>query len=289
MQNRKQIEKDINLISSFKGLAQAYEEISVSRMQKIRGRVLSARDFLNDLSAVFEDVKGSYKSEIERIFKRDKGGITSFRNANKNGKTIAVFLSSNNKLYGDIGKKVYRLFIEDMKKVDADVYVIGRVGRELYENSEFKKEYRYMDFPDTKEGAESFSEVLKKLEEYENVNVYHGQFVNVITQNPTTTNVSGTKQIQNAQEGRANVKFFFEPSLEEVLTIFENEIFSSLFRQTLHESELSHVTSRIQQMEFALENIESFQKDLNKKRRLAIKRNESARRLQRFAGVSLWR
>lgn len=289
MQNRKQIEKDINLISSFKGLAQAYEEISVTRMQRIRSRVLSARDFLRELSSVFEDVKGSYSMEIERFLKRDEKGIVSFKGSKKNGKTIAVLLSSNNKLYGDIGKKVYRLFVEDIKKRDADVYVIGKVGKELFENSEHKKEFKYMDFPDTKEGALKFGDVLKTLEEYENVNVYHGQFVNVITQNPTVTNVSGTSQLQNAQAGKRNIKFFFEPSLEEVLIVFESEIFSSLFRQTLHESELSHVTSRIQQMEFALSNIESYQKELNKKRRLAIKRNESAKRLQRFAGVSLWK
>lgn len=288
MQNRKQLDKDINLIGSFKGLAQAYEEISVTRMQRIRGKVLSSREFLNELSAVFEDVKGNYRSEIERLIRHDKG-VMSYSNMKKNGKTIDVFLSSNNKLYGDIGKKVYRLFIEDIKKSDADIYVIGKVGRELYENSGLKKEYRYIDFPDTKEIAQQFEEVLKILEQYENVNVYHGQFVNVITQIPITTNVSGTKKLQETTEGKREVKFFFEPSLKDVLTIFENEIFSSLFRQTLHESELSHVTSRIQQMEFALENIESFQKDLEKKRKLVIKRHEAAKRLQRFAGISLWR
>lgn len=288
MQNRKQLDKDINLIGSFKGLAQAYEEISVTRMQRIRGKVLSSREFLSELSSVFEDVKGNYRNEIEKLIRHDKG-IMSFTNMNKNGKTIAVFLSSNNKLYGDIGKKVYRLFIDDMGKTDADIYVIGKVGRELYENSELKKEYRYIDFPDTKEVAQKFEEVLKVLEQYENVNVYHGQFVNVITQNPITTNVSGTKKLQDVTEGKRDVKFFFEPSLQDVLTIFENEIFSSLFRQTLHESELSHVTSRIQQMEFALENINSFQKALEKKRRLVVKRHEAAKRLQRFAGVSLWK
>lgn len=290
MQNRKQIEKDINLIGSFKGLATAYEEISVSKMQRIRGKVLSARTFLDDLSIVFADVKGSYKNEIEKLIHNSKKGIFSFSNLNKNGKTIAVMLSANDKLYGDIGRKVYGFFIEDVKKSDPDIYIIGKVGREFYDSSDNKKEYKYIDFPDSNEARENFSEVLQVLEGYQNVNVYYGQFVNVITQNPVVANVSGTKELQNDIAGQhKQVKFFFEPSLEEVLAIFETQIFSSLFRQALHESELSHVTSRIQQMEYALENIESSQKNLNKKKRLVIKRQEGAKRLQRFSGISLWR
>lgn len=290
MQNRKQIEKDINLIGSFKGLAQAYEEISVTKMQRVRGKVLSARSFLDDLSEVFADVKGSYKDEIEKLIKHDGKHFFSFSTVNKNGKTIAVLLSSNNKLYGDIGRKVYRYFIEDIAKTDPDIYIIGKVGREFYENSENKKAYRYIDFPEEGNAPEQFSEVLKYLEKYQTVRVYYGQFVNVITQNPVSENVSGTSELE-AIEGstRRLVKFFFEPSLESVLSIFETQIFSSLFRQTLHESELSHVTSRIAQMEYALENIETSQKKLNKKKRLVIKRQESAKRLQRLSGISLWR
>lgn len=290
MQNRKQLEKDINLIGTFKGLAQAYEEISVNKMQKIRGKVLSAREFLTDLSSVFADVKGSYRSEIEKMINKNKKGVFSYSNINKNGKTISVFLSSNNKLYGDIGKKVYRLFINDMQKSNSDIYIIGKVGRELYDQSDNKRAYKYMDFPDNKEAAEKFGEVLNTLEQYQTVNVYHGQFVNVITQNPVTTNVTGTEALEKVDNRqKRQVKFYFEPSLQEVLSIFENEIFGSLFRQTLHESELSHVTSRIQQMEYALENIDSYQKDLTKRKKLVIKRQDSAKRLQKFAGVSLWR
>lgn len=290
MQNRKQIEKDINLIGSFKGLAQAYEEISVTKMQRVRGKVLSTRAFLNDLSNVFADVKNSYASEIEQLITHHKKGVFSFNTNKKNGQTIAVLVSSNNKLYGDIGKKVFRYFMENVRNSNPDIYIIGRVGREYYEASDNKKEYKYSDFPEDNSSKESLSEVVKILEQYETVNVYYGQFVNVIRQNPVVANVTGTKTLEEVKGNpKKVVKFFFEPSLEYVLTIFENQIFGSLFRQTLHESELSHVTSRIQQMETALENIENSQKKLNKRRRLLIKRQDAAKRLQRLSGISLWK
>ncbi len=288
MQNRKQLEKDINLIGSFKGLAQAYEEISVTKMQRARGKVLAAREFLDSLSAVFADVKSSYSDEIQQIT-RNKKGIFSFSTGNKNGRTISVLISSNTKLYGDIGKKVFRYFIEEVKSLNSDIYIIGKVGREFYDSTSEKKEYQYIDFPDSEDGKKHLDEVLKILEQYENVQVYYGQFVNVITQNPVKANVSGTSKLEEVAVNQRHVKFFFEPSIESVLTIFENQIFGSLFRQTLHESELSHVTSRIQQMEMALENIEVNQRKLNKKKKLVIKRVESAKRLQRLAGISLWK
>ncbi len=288
MQNRKQLEKDINLIGSFKGLATAYEEISVTKMQRARGKVLAARAFLDDLAKVFADVKSSYSDEISQINK-NKRGIFSFSTGNKNGKTISVLLSSNTKLYGDIGKKVFRLFMDEVAKASSDIYIIGKVGKEYYDSTDEKKAYQYIDFPETEDSKKHLDQVLAMLEQYENVQVYYGQFVNVITQNPVKSNVSGTKTLEEVVANQKHVKFFFEPSIESVLTIFEKQIFGSLFRQTLHESELSHVTSRIQQMEMALENIEVSQKKLNKKKRLVIKRQETAKRLQRLAGISLWK
>jgi ATP synthase F1 gamma subunit len=288
MQNKKQLEKDINLIGSFKGLAQAYEEISVTKMQRARGKVLATRAFLDDLAQVFADVKSSYSDEISQLGEKKKG-IFSFSTGNKNGKTIAVLISSNNKLYGDIGKKVFRFFMEDVRQNKADIYIIGKVGRELYDQVTYKKAYQYIDFPEGEESKKILEGVLKVMEQYQTVLVYYGQFVNVITQNPVKANVSGTKKLEEVEENKKHVKFFFEPSVESVLTVFENQIFGSLFRQTLHESELSHVTSRIQQMEYALQNIEISQKKLTKTKKLVMKRQESAKRLQRLSGASLWK
>lgn len=289
MQNRKQLDRDIKLINTFKGLAQAYEEISVTKMQRARGKVLSAREFLEELSKVFDDVKASYGTQIEELLKHRKG-IFSFATLNKNGKSVSVLISSNNKLYGDIGRKVFTVFLEKVRNEKSDIYIIGKVGKEFYEASGEAKKFGYMDFPENEIQHKELGELLKNLGAYETVHVYYGQFVNVITQNAVVSNVSGTNELKKSGiKKEREVKFFFEPSLESVLAIFENQIFGSLFRQTLHESELSHVTSRIRQMEYALENIEVFQKKLNKNRKLVMKRQESAKRLQRLAGISLWR
>lgn len=287
MQNRKQLEKDIALIGSFKGLAQAYEEISVTRMQKARGKVLSAREFLEELLKVFDDVRSSYSAQIEVLTMR-KRGVIHLSTSVKNGKSVAILISSNSKLYGDIGKKVFRTFIADIKASNADIYIIGRVGKEMFDVSGVEKEYQYSEYPDVDSKGVSIDQLIGVFNKYENVKVYYGKFINVIRQDSVISNVTGRVSAGSKSYGR-QVRFFFEPSLEEVLTFFENQIFGSLFRQTLHESELSHVASRITQMEYALENIETMQKKLEKKRKLVIKRADSAKRLQRLSGMRLWR
>lgn len=289
MKNKKQLEKDLVLTNSLRGLAQAYEEISVTKMQRVRGRVLSSREFLEELSKVFSDVKSSYKSEIMRLIAHRKKGSVSFSTLEKNGKSIAILLSSNNKLYGDIGKKVFRLFLDTVKEQDSDIYIIGKVGREYYEATEGKRPYQYVEFPDNENAEKSIDTVIKLLEQYETVNIFYGQFVNVLSQNAIFANLSGNQGLEDEEKAKKEVKFSFEPSLEATLSLFENQIFNSLFKQTLHESELSHVASRLKQMENALVNIETYQHKITQQRRILIKRKESSKRLQRLSGISLWR
>lgn len=289
MQNKK-LEKDQKLVQSLKGLAQAYEEISVTKMQRVRGKVLSSRDYLNHLSEVFANVKANYRAEIQKyVNKKQRHGSFSFSPLGGNGKTLSVLLSSNSKLYGDIGRKVFGIFAKDVQENNSDIYIVGKVGKELFEFNKIRKEYRYIDFPETKEEEVNLGSFFQELENYETVNVYHGQFMNVLSQEALVSNVTGTSGMTSDKEGNSNVKFYFEPSLEAVLEIFENQIFVSLFKQTLHESELSHVASRIRQMENALENIGEYEKKLSRIQRKLHKRVEDAKQIQRISGMRLWK
>lgn len=289
MQNKK-IDKDVKLVKSLKGLAEAYEEISVTKMQRVRGKVLSSRDYLTELSRVFTNVKANYKAEIARFMnKKHNKGVLSFSPLGGNGKYMAILLSSNSKLYGDIGRKVFDLFIANIERDNPDIYIVGKVGRELFDASGIRKKYRYIDFPETKEEEAELAPFFKILDQYENVNVFHGQFMNVLNQQALVSNVTGTQGLTSGEPGNENVRFFFEPSIEKVLELFENQIFASLFKQTLHESELSHVASRIRQMETALQNIGDYEKKLERLKKRAHKRMEGAKQIQRLSGMRLWR
>ena len=111
MQNRKSLIDEIELVNNLKMLTQAYEEISVIKMQRVRDSVLKNRDFITGISYVYYDVKTSYRRQIEELMKQKKSAnISSFSTIKKNGKSVSVLLSANNKLYGDIILKVFYLF-----------------------------------------------------------------------------------------------------------------------------------------------------------------------------------
>lgn len=290
MQGRKQLDNTIELTQNLKSLAQAYEQISVTKMQRARGKVFAARDYLNELSEIFADVRMSYRDEIEGLIKskkRGKHGEISYSTLQKNGRSISVLLSSNSKLYGDIGRKVFTFFLNSLQKDKTDIFIIGRVGREMYDDMGPSIEYKFVEFPEGDTADESLTEILRVLGQYQTVTIYYGQFVNFLSQVPVESDVSGTQREKQGQTVKK--KFFFEPTLQEILSMFENQIFASLFKQTLHESELSHVGARIRQMESALTNINQIEGKLNRNRRTLLKREEARKQLERLTGRSLWR
>ena len=287
MQNHKQIENTIKLTTALKGLAQAYEEISVTKMQRVRGNVLSYRDYLDELSKVYSKVKQNYNQDITKLIKNKHGGAVTF-GTGKNGKAVEILLSSNSKLHGDIGRKVFRYFLDHVNKAECDIYIIGKVGKDMYDSSGSKKKYDYTPFPETQQAQNGLMTFYELLERYDSVTVYYGQFINVLIQNPNISKLSGTTNLEN-NEKVEKVHFYFEPSLQSVLQFFENQIFTSLFRQTLHESQLAHDASRINQMESALQNIQDSQYKLTREKRRIKKRVENSKQIQRLLGRRLWR
>jgi F0F1-type ATP synthase gamma subunit len=259
MQNKSKTTADLEMIGTLKMLAEAYEEVSVLKMQKVRGSVLTTRDFLDGLSNVFVDVKKNYGHKIQRLTK-NKAGVTTFNTRTHNGKTLTVFLSANSKFYGDIIRRVFDLFIKDVQSKNTDILIVGKMGKELMEGSKFKKNYFYFEMTDGDVTVDDLTPIIDTLVQYETVDVYYGRFSNMVNQLPSVTNVSGQTILDTQASTDAEVvQYAFEPSLEQILTFFENQVFVSLFKQTINEGELARLASRIRAMEEALGNIEKLE------------------------------
>src|SRR3989344_1060335 len=285
MQNKLKIESEIDLVTTLKMLAQAYEEISVLKMQRVRSSVLLTRDFLDRLSLVFSDVKSSYAHMRSKHAKKNKN-ISSFSTGNKNGKTVSIFISANAKFYGDIVQKVFYLFINNIKIDQSDIVIMGRSGKEFYDHSGLKKPYQYYDLPEGVLSLEDIKPIVNLIINYEHVNVYYGRFANVINQIPTRSDVTGAVSMDaQLSEKKQTVQFFFEPSLDQVMSFFENQVFISLFEQTVHESELSRVASRIRAMEEALGNIEKTEGKLASEQRRIKKHDANKKALDNLNGI----
>lgn len=289
MQRYRQIKDEIGLLSSLRILCTSYEEISVMNMQRIREMVLATRVFYIKLAKVYYHVKTSYKNELEKDKKKNKKKIEEM--AKKNGKTVAVFISANAKLHGVIIDNVFKSFEQYIKSNEADVIIIGKLGRDLYERlipAAQKKQYLYFEIPDMQIALEDLRTIVYHLLEYEKITVFYGQYNSMLDQVAQMTNITGDAILEKNIQTGSNEAFLFEPNLEEIADYFEKQIFSALFKQTVHESQLARFASRITAMEFALERIDGKQNNLYNERRRITRLGENKTQQERMSGISLW-
>ncbi len=282
--------EDLEAAGSMRFLAQAYEQISVVKMQQIRRSVLKTRDFLDRLADVFVDVKGSYKNKILELVKKKKGAaqITSFSTLAKNNKTAVVLISANTRLYGNIVYQVFAEFNKFLKENrEAEAVVVGKIGKELLD-LQGRQEYSYFEVPDNEVTFAALEPLIAKILNYARVVVFYGQFVNVLNQTAQSREITGEQPFEGQIEQDRKLHFLFEPSLENILNFFETQIFTSDFKQTINETQLARYASRINAMEEALVNIDSRIKSIRYLKLRAVKDAQNKKQQQTMAGISLW-
>lgn len=286
MKNKQSLSSEVELLSTLRLLAESYEEISVLKMQRVRGSVLTTRDFLDGLSSVFVDVKKNYQHQIRQLIEKKKiDPRVSFTTKQTNGKTLSVFLSANSKFYGDIISRVFELFKNEIASNNSDIVIIGRTGKEMMDALEHKYRYTYFELPDTDISIEDLRPIIDTLVQYEKVDVYYGRFSNMINQLAAMTNVSGQQildagaDLEEIHEDEKLSMYAFEPDIKEILSFFENQVFVSLFKQTVNEAELARLASRVRAMEEALGNIDRLGPSLRREERV-LKKSDTNRKQQ---------
>lgn len=252
--DKKTLNNEVNYLETLQKLTSAYAEISSSRMKKVRGTVLSARDFLESLNEIFQEVRKSYRKEVAKLSKKKGNDNITF--LSHNGKTVAVFLSANTGLYGELMQKTFNKFMHEVEDNQSEATIIGRLGLSLYLGRKPNAAYTYFDYPDYGADKQKLSEIVRHLVQYEAIHLYFGKFHNVISQEPEFSDISAESTIGDEdQAGVEEVKYIFEPTLEEILIFFETEMFSSVFEQALIESQLAKFASRMLAMDRASQNI----------------------------------
>ncbi|MEK7070841.1 MAG: F0F1 ATP synthase subunit gamma, partial [Patescibacteria group bacterium] len=271
-------------------IMQAYEQISVMKMQKIRNTILDSRDFLDRLAEVYRRVKYAQKQTVEELRqKRDKKELKKYAVFEKNPKPLYVLISANTKLFGDIIPEIFELFQTELRKQDSDILIIGRVGKRMYEESNLaKKPYLYFEISDFDLKMEDVIPILYHLVKYDKVRVFYSRFENIITQKAHVSNLASDEFINTEEQNKEAIKFLFEPTLDRVLGFFEAQVFNALFSQTVHELYLARLASRLKAMERGLGQIEIMEKRLYLEKRKAKRSLENKKQTEKFAGIALW-
>lgn len=288
MITKKELTRETEFLTTLRTILETYEEIAATRMARIRSSVLNSRDFLLEINAIFQQVKTSYKAEVDLLMKshkiKDPSKLTFIK---RNGKTLYVLVSANTGLYGDIIRKTYDVFIQSVKKEPGDVAILGKIGMEFFNNENIKVPVTYFGFPDNKMDNVIVQKIVEHIIQYEKVLVFYEQFNNVISQSPIVTNISGDPLPW--EKGGPQARYFFEPSLSKIMEFFEKEIFASIFQQTIFESELAKFASRMVSLDFASENTKHKLKQTILAKNRIKHQEENKRQLEKFATMRLWK
>lgn len=256
-----------------RGFAEVYEEVAAARMGKVRKSVVLARDFLEGLMEIFYQVRFN---------------ALTMTTLNKNGRTVAVFVSANSGLYGDIVEKIFTDFSKYVRENKVDVVVIGKFGLRMMQERLPEVLFNYFDFPDDNVDLENLGMVMRYLLQFEKIQVFYGKFVNIMTQVSSIANVSGDPPSLPTGVPARQVLYLFEPSLREVLGVFESEILASIFEQTVHESLLAKFASRMQSLDQAVEGIDKKMLTMKFDLRNLKHKVDNKKQLTRISGMSLW-
>lgn len=287
MVTKGEITEEFNRISTFKDILETYEEIAATRMQNIRSSVFASRLFIEELNYIFQQVKSSYRDEVLRVMKqRNIKNPKELTFIERNGKTLYVLLSSNTGLYGDVVKQTFNLFLDLIKKENADAAIIGKVGHELFENSGVRKPYAKFELSDSSVDNASLKKIVDYIVTYEKVFIVYGRFESIMSQKPIVTGISGDTLPQ--EQTKTQVKYFFEPSLDKIMKFFEVQIFASLFEQTVFESRLAKFASRMTSLELRVENIKDILKDVTLEKEKVRHRIINKKQLETFSSMALW-
>lgn len=259
MKNTKELKKDLNNVSSLRDLVSSLEELSAMRYRKTKKSVLDTRGFLDEISILYKQVKNNYFA-----LQRAQGQLPVLKYRTPTKKVCYVFLSANGGLFGDVISRSFSNLKNYIKRLPPDeLLVVGSVGARLVEFSDIKNQvpYKYFPLSDASGDKENLDIILRYALDFEKIVVFYTKYIEILNQTPSADSVTGDIIFEESileTSNQANLPeedFLYEPDIEKILAIFENQMISSLFEQKVLESGLSKFTSRMVSLDSASEKI----------------------------------
>ncbi len=287
MQQKSIIDSEIDFLANLRQLARVYETISTIKMQQIRESIIQSRSFVASLMDIFQSLQYAdpeEKAQLEKELLEQRG---------KDLKPLAtVIITANAKFHGDILRKTFEYFISQYDK-KGDLFVIGKIGRELVQDYKADIIFKEFDISDINFTIQDLKPILFHLLQYKKIHVYYAVFKNLVEQVPTDTDIAdilklSPEELQKETDVENHPEFLFEPSGQEIAGFIHNSVIAMLLLQTVSETNLARLASRLNAMDALLQRIDADVKNLESRRRRAERHIENSKQSERLAGISLW-
>ena len=277
-------------LNSLERFVQAYQEVTVYQMQRVRDVVLHNRIFMNGLLDIFVDIKQAVEKQEFGQLRANKATHVSFLTLVKNGRSAAVFLSLDSRFAGNSTRNLFQLYAKYVRaNADIDLIIVGELGARLFRNEFATKKFKFYELPEVGAG-EALTNLTKDLLEYENVDVFTSYFQSLLQQDPIQVNITAAIPLQEQASllDRKQRAFLFEPAGKQILNFFEVQIFTALLRQTVEETRLATLGNRINTLESTYNSLEDQLFKLSKDAKKVKRKEMNKKQRQRLSGMALW-
>jgi len=292
MQNTKLVRKKLKDVTALNDLVSSLEELSAMRYRKTKGNVLTTRGYLDEINFIYRQVKNNYKkllaTNTQSLGKKNSVSQVdvTFRPSTKG--TVYVFLSANGGLFGDVVVRNFANFKNYLSRIPADeVVVVGTVGQRLYEYSNLKEKcpYQFFNLSDSSSDRDNLEKILRYCLDFKTIVIFYTRYIEILNQKPVADSVTGDIVFEEAmssfdsEQPLLDRDYLFEPNIEQVLGLFENQMVNTLFEQKILESGLSKFTSRMVELDTASqkikENMKKYQLDYQRIKHIESNRKAS--------------
>jgi len=278
MATTKEIEEDIDLISTIKDITSTYQTLANMKVRRIQDEVLETRNFLEGVAEIYHHAKLAYLSSLKQE------GLERASFVRRNKKSVTVYLSANERFYGTLLLDTWNKVQRYAESNSTDLVVVGDIGKRLAEDHNLEQ-VKFFDLDDENPAQEQKRMILEHIKQYEEIIVFHGRFKSAFRQKPVKTNVSGGITLEEAPKETRD--YIFEPEPEAILEFFEEEIIGALFNQTVLEHQLARFASRMVAMDQASQNADDKLEKLEHRASRLKKRAQNKKQLDRVIRSNL--
>lgn len=289
------------VVKSVGGFANALQQIAAMRMVSLRDKVLSSKRFVDEATEILRELnyyselvyKNEYNKANKRAFKRSKSGLV------ESPRRALVVVTSNQGLCGkynaEVFKKLESKIFEAQK--DSDIFIIGKKGQEHYLTN---KKYQYKFYPYSLPDEFTATDLLRLVSMfpyYSEIMMVYSRYVNTVTRDvvetllvtpPVPPKKPDEQKDKKGKNKAEEVKFIFEPSIEELIKDVSGKLRAATFQQQVYDSRLAQFSAQMVGMQAASENAKVLTQDLqheyNKIRRKMIDKKIA----EVLGGSALW-
>ena len=294
-----EIKEQQTVVRTVGNFTNSLQQIAAMRMVKLRKIVFSSRRFVDEATLILRELHLERAKSVEKLMgKKSKSRSRVSQSApgvpeildNIRRKAIIV-ITSDIGLCGSYNTEIIKKMQEVMPlHPDADYFVLGHKGQNFMDRVSGRYNIKYYPYNIPEEvSIVDLKPLIGMFYYYTQIYLVYSRFLNTATREVVFMELSvpNIDEVELKKE-KAEGKYIFEPSIEDLIASVSARVRYALFRQQILDSKLSLYTAQMIAMKTASDNANELLNDLqfeyNKSRRKIVDKKI----MEVQAGRSLW-